>query len=95
MDIDKVRNLHYHITLKYGIESVVLLREWEHQKKLAYFHNQRCFMLRCFKKGLPQVAVDSKIPSGHLGATTSLQKPKDSSSMKGLDILTIHYTSLD
>ena len=29
MDIDKVRNLHCHMKLKYGMESVVLPREWE------------------------------------------------------------------
>ena len=51
MDIDKMRNLHHHMKLKFGMESAVLLREWElWEKKLADFHYHRCFTLRCLKK---------------------------------------------
>ena len=51
MDIDKVRNLHCHMKLKYGMESVVLLTEWEFwERKMVDFHNCGHFMLRVFKE---------------------------------------------
>ena len=43
-----MRNLCCHMKLKYGMESVALWREWEHQeRKIADFHNHRCFTLEC------------------------------------------------
>ena len=63
MDPNKVRSLHCHLRVKYGMESVELFCKWEFLVKIiSDYQNHRRFTLRYIKADITPISCKLKNP---------------------------------
>ena len=66
---NRMRNLHMHLSIEYGKESVKIFCQWEkYEKMMADFTNHRRFTLRCLSEDWVPVSIclkqNIKTPKG-------------------------------